>query len=235
MKSYGGSFDLEVLVHGKSITEYTRRFETFVEGRIGSEYTLRVRNNTNEKALAVVSVDGLSVMNGQTASHDSGGYVIHPFSHVDIPGWRLNNNEAAHFYFGTLPEAYASQMGKPQNIGVIGAAFFFERKQEPVPYSEYQPKGGHYPDDAGLESMSYGATRGVGTGFGRRTEHRVTSVEFDRDSTAAAILTVRYDTAENLRARGINVTHPHYRPDPVIAPNPFPAEPGCKPPTNWRG
>ncbi|MBP9819567.1 hypothetical protein KBC79_02400 [Candidatus Woesebacteria bacterium] len=162
--------------------------------------------------------------------------MVHPYNHVDIPGWRLNNSEAAHFYFGTLPEAYASQMGKPQNIGVIGAAFYFEREQKPVPFSGYQPKGGHYPD-AGLESMSYGGTtRGAGTGFGRRTEHQVTSVEFEPESSEPfAVVTISYDTAEKLHARGIFVTHPHYRPDPVIAPNPFPAEPGCKPPTNWRG
>ncbi|MBI2595400.1 hypothetical protein HYW46_01535 [Candidatus Daviesbacteria bacterium] len=78
-----------------------------------------------------------------------------------------------------------------------------------------------------------GGTKGsIGTGFGRQTEHEVTRVRFYREEHRAALLTLRYDTAENLRAIGINVGGRNQS-----SPNPFPADgpgPGCPPPKGWR-
>jgi hypothetical protein len=73
----------------------------------------------------------------------------------------------------------------------------------------------------------------VGTGFGKRKDHRVTTVSFERDQATHQVLALRYDTAENLRARGIVLLGDR---DRVMKADPFPADgPGCTPPPDWRG
>jgi hypothetical protein len=75
-----------------------------------------------------MSVDGLSIMDGKSAKANGRGYVLELGEQsFDIPGWRLNDEEVAAFVFAAVPDAYASQMGKPTNMGVIGATFFYER------------------------------------------------------------------------------------------------------------
>jgi hypothetical protein len=124
-------FDLSVLVHGKPIREYEGPDgRIFVEGREGSEFTLRLRNFTPNRVLAVLTVDGLSVIDGKPGDYkESGGYVIAANSYVDIPGWRLDNNEVAKFIFDAIADSYSVEAGKgKKNVGVIGAAIFLEKQ-----------------------------------------------------------------------------------------------------------
>jgi hypothetical protein len=97
---------------------------------------LRIRNNSSNRILAVLSVDGLSIMNGKAASYDSGGYVLAPHSDIKIPGWSLSMNEVAKFYFSQFGKSYAAKMDQPLNVGVIAAAIFLEKYN---PYSLYPP------------------------------------------------------------------------------------------------
>lgn len=121
-----GQVSFDVLVHGKSIREYGHEGRTFVEGRKGSEYRLRVRNGTAGRVLAVMTVDGLSVMDGSDGSEDGGGYVVEAHGSLEVPGWRLDDSEVAKFVFGSRPDSYAAQTGRGGNVGVIGCAVFAE-------------------------------------------------------------------------------------------------------------
>ena len=234
MKSTTGQFSLEIMVHGRLISEYLHHGEVFAEGKKGSEYILRVRNNTGRRAVAVVSVDGLSVMDGKVASKNGSGYVVDSYGFVDIPGWRLDSDAVAKFLFGSLPEAYATKMGKPTNIGVIGVVFFHEKKREHEMCHALYSMSGTMRGGGTLGGNS-SSEKGIGTGFGRRQEHRVETVSFDREISPVAQITIRYDDADGLRARGINVTAPHMQSDRVVAADPFPADTGCKVPSGWRG
>ena len=222
-------FRLEVIVDGRALREYPYAGEQFVEGSRGSEFTLRVTNTGSRRALAVVSVDGLSVMDGKRASRVSNGYIVNARGSLEIPGWRLTNNDVAHFAFATRPEAYATQMDQPENVGVIGVAFVLERVPVALAaYEDLEPMRGS--NTFGTKS----ATRdgGLGTGYGRRTEHRVTSVNFDRDPSTMEELRLRYDDRDGLMARGIFVD------DPVLKANPFPADSTPRyttPPPGWQG
>lgn len=118
---------VEVRVNGRRLREYQHEGEIWVEGRKNSDFTIRIRNDGDIRVLAVPSVDGLSVMDGDEASFDSSGYVIGPRSHLDIPGWRLNNDQVAKFRFGKSNKSYAAKTGNPRNIGVIGVAVFNEK------------------------------------------------------------------------------------------------------------
>jgi len=120
-------YELSVLVHGKPVREYEHEGRIYIEGRKGTDYTIRIKNKTHGRILAVISVDGLSIMDGKDASIEDSGYVLGPKQTLNIPGWALNDNEVAKFRFGKSGNAYAAKMGKPRNIGVIGCAVFTEQ------------------------------------------------------------------------------------------------------------
>src|SRR3978361_1701644 len=74
----GSSVDVAVFDRstGRTLPVYASQGQWYVAGRVGAEYELRIRNNTNDELLTVVSVDGVNVVTGDTASPDQGGYVI---------------------------------------------------------------------------------------------------------------------------------------------------------------
>ena len=105
----------------------------FVAGQPGARYSLRATNRTDARVLVVLSVDGVNIVTGQTASYDQSGYVFDPHQSYDISGWRKSNTEVAAFSFAPLPQSYAARTGRPGDVGVIGMAVFRERRLlEPV-------------------------------------------------------------------------------------------------------
>jgi hypothetical protein len=99
----------------------------YVVGEPGHEYGIRLRNRSGERVLAVVSVDGVNVVSGETAAPLQAGYVLEPWLETTITGWRKSLDRVAAFYFTSLPDAYATRTGRPDNVGVIGVAVFRER------------------------------------------------------------------------------------------------------------
>jgi hypothetical protein len=141
----GNLCTLEVRVHGRPVHEYHQEGKTYIEGRKDSEFTLRVRNRCERRVLAVLSVDGLSVMDGKEAKFDSGGYIIEPYDYVDVPGWRLNLSETARFIFAKAAESYATQTGRPGNVGVIGLALFREAQSFTLRSCRYPASFNRFP------------------------------------------------------------------------------------------
>lgn len=111
----------------------------FVAGRPGDRYSLRVRNRTKGRLLLVLSVDGVNVVSGDTASYQQSGYVLDAHAAYDVTGWRKSQAEVAAFTFAALPRSYAALTGRPGEVGVIGLAAFKERvapeasNREPAP------------------------------------------------------------------------------------------------------
>ena len=223
-------YAMNVLVGGIPVREYAHQGKVYVEALMGRDFKIRLQN-LSSRVLAVPTIDGLSVMDGKVASYNSSGYVLSAGQIADIPGWRLNDREVAEFFFDQASRSYAAQMDKPTNVGVIGCAFFEEKRQEPIMYLGGGARRGDELELLGTKSM--GTERSAGTGFGRRTEHEVTAVSFERASaTPICVLEIYYDFREGLEKRGIMV---RYGVDPI--PNAFPAEsgPGCPPPSGWPG
>lgn len=127
--------ELEVLVKNRPILEYAHQGTVFVEGRAGSEYEVEVRNTTAHRVEAVISVDGLSVIDGKQAGAASTGYIIQPHKSLRIPGWMLNHQSAAKFAFAGKADSYATQSGDARNNGVIGVMVF--REKPPVYHYNY--------------------------------------------------------------------------------------------------
>ncbi len=133
---------------GQVLPVYRFRGEYWVAGNPGSKYSVAVRNNMGERVMAVMSVDGVNVLNGETASTDQTGYVFSGYQNYEVTGWRKSDREVAAFQFVASPRSYAERTGRPANVGVIGVALFRERYQPPAvaPYGGYGNYGHGQPD-----------------------------------------------------------------------------------------
>jgi hypothetical protein len=102
----------------------------YVEGQPGNEYSVSVRNRNGEDLLAVISVDGINVVTGETASPQQSGYVIDAWQSLDVSGWRKSLSHTAAFYFTSVSDSYAGRTGRPQHTGVIGVALYRRKAEE---------------------------------------------------------------------------------------------------------
>jgi hypothetical protein len=106
----------------------------YVVGQPGQRYKLTVQNNSPHRYEVVASVDGLDIIDGESASFAKRGYILDPWSSVTIDGWRTSHDRVAAFRFSGMEDSYADRKGEGRNIGVIGFAFFHERGG--VPWQE---------------------------------------------------------------------------------------------------
>lgn len=118
---------------GQRLPVYDHDGKMYVAGNPGDRYAVEVVNRTGARILTVVSVDGVNVVSGETASYEQTGYVLSPWQSYEITGWRKNENNVAAFYFTALPDSYAARTDRPQNVGVMGVAVFREWRPRPRP------------------------------------------------------------------------------------------------------
>jgi hypothetical protein len=111
---------------GQHLPVFQHGGRLYVAGNPGDRYAVQVVNKTGARVMAVVSVDGVNVVTGETAAPHQSGYVFAPWQAYDIAGWRKNQNQIAAFYFTSLPDSYAARTDRPHNVGVIGVAVFRE-------------------------------------------------------------------------------------------------------------
>lgn len=117
---------------GATLPVYQHQGEYWVAGKPGNCYAIAVRNRLGERVLAVMAVDGVNVLSGDTAGYGQTGYVFKPYERDRITGWRKSNSEVAAFEFSASQNSYAARTGRPGDVGVIGVALFKEQRPEPV-------------------------------------------------------------------------------------------------------
>lgn len=150
------NYELSVLVGDKPIKEYFHKGKCFIEAKNGTEYSLKFRNNTPSRVLAVFSVDGINIVDGDKSSIDGAGYVVNAYSSVVVKGYRINNNDVAAFKFDESKNSYASlvenDMDKSKaannpsaNNGVIGVRVFSEKRTKVDPSFWNIPIGYDHP------------------------------------------------------------------------------------------
>lgn len=220
----------------------------YVEGRPGARYGLRVTNNSGGRVLAVMSVDGVNILTGETAGYGQRGYVVGPYGTYDVNGWRKSDTEVAAFTFAPLSRSYAARTGRPGDVGVIGLAVFAERAAPPPPPMAVSPESrARGAADSAFEARrapapALGAATAqaarpserLGTGHGERERSAVTTVAFERATASPQLIRrLEYDSRENLIVAGV-IPRPR-PPGPPPRPRPFPAGPGYVPdPPAWR-
>lgn len=233
----GGLADLGVYdrSEGRELPVYWHEGRAYVVGRPGNEYQLTLRNRQGEDLLAVMSVDGVNVITGETASVQQSGYVLEPQRPLAVKGWRKNLARTAAFYFTSLGDSYAARTGRPDNVGAIGVALFRRKPPAPMPFSRIAPVS---PRAEAAREASSGegaaadraaaprsAQAPLGTGHGRQETSYARTVAFERaTSEPAETVVIYYDSCSNLLARGVL---PRWAscagtPAPRPSPNPFP-------------
>lgn len=199
---------------GTELRSYPAGGQRWVAGERGHRYAVRLYNDSPRRVLVVLSVDGINAISGEDANPSQTGYVLNPGQSADITGWRKSQDEVAQFVFSSPGGSYASRTGRPDNVGVIGIAVFNERtmwRPEPRPILRRPappvPAAEAVADSSASRAEGYAAQSqapALGTGHGDRETSQVRDTAFERAShSPAQVQQLRYDSARNLRARGI--------------------------------
>ncbi|RYZ10218.1 MAG: hypothetical protein EOO73_01180 [Myxococcales bacterium] len=123
-----GAITVRVVDEGGSpLPTFSAGGRSYVMGNDGQRYSIRIENQTGARFEAVATVDGLDVIDGQPGSFEKRGYLVQPWSTVEIDGFRRTEEEVAAFRFGRVRDSYAAKRGSDRNVGVIGVAVFQER------------------------------------------------------------------------------------------------------------
>lgn len=214
--------------------------KAWVVGNPGNEYQIAIRNQAGQDVLAVVSVDGVNVVSGETANTHQGGYVVDAWQHLDVTGWRKNLSRTAAFYFTSLGDSYAARTGRPNHVGVIGVAMYRRRAEllyDAPPIASIAPRSsasearprteGSAQEPMRTQEKSLDSTLGaspadrLGTGHGRNESSPARYTGFERaTSTPEEVVTIYYDSRVNLVARGViretSWREPHPFPGPFV-------------------
>lgn len=233
-------FELEVLTgNAERAPIYVHGGRSYLLGRPGERYTLRIHNRGEGRVEAVVAVDGRDVVDGEPADPRLGtGYLVPAFGAVDIEGWRLSEGQVAAFRFAAAADSYAAARGDRRGVGVIAAAIYREAPPREV-YETRERRCGGLPAPAGMAPRA----QGLGTAFGERRDAPVRRVPFAREGARpAALLGLRYDDAAGLRALGVPLPAPReprfwepWGDEGPAAPDPWPGRRYARPPRGWSG
>ena len=227
---------------GTTLPAYAHAGKLYIAGVPGHRYGVRLTNHSGARVLAILSVDGVNAITGETAGADQSGYVLNGYTSTEVDGWRKSLREVAQFNFTNLDNSYAARTGRPDNVGVIGLAVF---REKPLFWREGRiagaPLADRYPpasagtapaapasDSARAKVESAPATaqamrpapapqpeESLGTGHGAREHSDVRYTQFVRASTNPdEVDSIWYDSWRNLVARGV-----------IAAPRPIAREP----------
>jgi hypothetical protein len=141
------NYTVDILINDKPVRKFPFNDKLFVESRKGQEYSIRIKNNSYSRILAVSSVDGLDVLTGKSALENGNGYVINGYNSLTIDGFRVSNEKVAKFLFDYKGSSYAASKedGSERNVGVIGVRIFAE-KIKPIPPTIIREEHHHYHD-----------------------------------------------------------------------------------------
>lgn len=237
------NFEMAVLVSGHPVREFGHQGRTFVEGRKGSSFTIRFRNNTSSRVLAVPSVDGHSVIDGDPATPKSRGYIVEAYSTLEVRGWRMSLTQSADFVFSERSKSYAAQTGGDANVGLIAIKVFGQEPSygglifaqsigsltggtgSPPPGVLGSLTGDPLPSDAvytcsmgdalSSDVASAAPAFNLGVGWGKEKEDVTSEAYFSRGAELAT-LEIYYDDAAGLSAYGVQLSK-----EPAVS-RPFP-------------
>ena len=216
LRRSGGT--VEVVVNGSSRPQYAHRGRWYVEALKGREYAIRLHNPYPVRVAVALAVDGLNTIDArETTAAGARKWVLNPHQTVTISGWQTSSTEARRFEFTTEERSYGQALGKTANLGVISAVFFKERvtdrsrdstneyagRQAPAETRAPAPQSSAPDKESTAAAERSRADEYAATGMGRRTDHAVTRVWLDLESTPAQTVAIRYEFRPQLVRLGI--------------------------------
>jgi hypothetical protein len=132
-KTQRSTMRIEIVQGGHVLRQYNYNGQSYIEAPPAGDYQIRLTNQSPQRKLVVLSVDGVNVVDGETAGYEGPGYVLAGWQTANIKGWRRTDAEVAAFAFNASSQSYANKTGRgTKNTGVIGIAVYDE-KPKPVP------------------------------------------------------------------------------------------------------
>ena len=190
------TFEVEVLVDGQPLSEYSDRGQTYVAAVRGAEYELRLRNSSPDRVAVALSVDGLNTIDArQTSAWNASKWVIEPYQTITIGGWQMSSERARRFYFTNERDSYAAKLGQRGDFGVISAVFFRERNRPVITRPSEREESSSSGAAAAQPQLRSEVARDdrAATGIGRSVRNDVREIEMDLESRPAAEVRVNYE------------------------------------------
>jgi hypothetical protein len=209
-------FAVNVLVDDTPRAEYFHGGSVYIEAVRGASYSLRITNPTRYRVAVALSVDGLNTIDAKhTDARSASKWVLEPYESTVISGWQVSDRAARSFFFTGERHSYGAALGQTENLGVIEAVYFRERRHQveadrPLSVPERsgamnsEPSGAPAPPKAKrLETADdYAAT-----GMGEKARHEIEMVDIDLDPTPLASVRIRYEFHTQLVKLGILPAH----------------------------
>lgn len=181
-------YDVQIMREsGETMPTYAKGDRYYVQGNANERYIIRIVNPTGNRVEAVVSVDGLDVVDGESGDLRKRGYVVPPYGETRIEGFRTSTEDVATFRFSAVDDSYAGKKGKARNVGVVAVAIFEEQaapvEQQQIIVGGNTPPttgGGYrqpydYGDDIDVSSRDLGGATGAKRGMNEGAADRTVS------------------------------------------------------------
>ncbi len=144
------NYELTVLVNNKPLKQYFHKGKFYIESRNGVNYTIKLKNHSHKRIMAVFSVDGVDTLKSGPAAEAQSGYIVNPYSSTEITGYRIDDNSVAKFQFSDGVDSYSTQVdcnfdkkkidevkqGKrapSKNNGILGIRVWEEKEVKEIP------------------------------------------------------------------------------------------------------
>lgn len=244
-------FDIKIKINGKPVQEFNHDGEIYIEGRVGTEYEIELKNNSWSRKMFVVSVDGLNIITGEpSSSYDKVGYIIGGLQNTQIKGFRVNTKDVASFKFVDKNSSYSKEItGSSNNCGVIGLKVYDEviplpnynnrnnnLTVNPIPNWVTPLRKSYEPYSSNIMcSLSDSTTApdfSIGTGWGKTKKQEIVEVDFKVGHLLGTKL-IYYSTKKQLEKVGISFE----KKIEIVKtmPSAFGETKFCKKPKNWKG
>ena len=180
----------------------------YLEAVNGENYSLQIRNRSNQRIGLVIAVDGRNIISGKKSNlkHSENMYILGPYETQMYSGWRTSSRDIHRFYFTDIEDSYAHAFDDDSAMGVIAVAVFeekqplftyLEKKQSPKPQTS--SKNRSYDSATANESItSDQVEKEAGTGFGEHQTSHVRRVQFNAKRSAVVKNFFKYEWRETL-------------------------------------
>ena len=235
----GRLVDVQVQVGGRTAPLFTapgKYDRSYFQAFKGRNYSLVLRNNSNQRVGVLIAVDGLNVISGDRSSmsRNEAMYVLDPYEHTTVNGWRTSLDEVRRFVFVDEERSYAERTGQANgDMGWIRVLAFREHGQvrhyhpkyreneRPYGVEELESKGApraqsdaappSAPDAARMYGNRSDESGNPGTGWGDRHWDRVNRTHFRPEGAPVDRITLRYEYARGLAQLGIRIPRSYDR------------------------
>ena len=193
-------------------------YRAYVEALNGENYSLNIRNHSNQRLGLVIAVDGRNIISGKKSKlkHNENMYILGPYETQSYSGWRTSSKDIHRFYFTEVDDSYAQAFDDDSAMGVIAVAVYEEKqpfftrhnKKSTAKPSAQAPSRSHdsaagKPGAANESILADQAEKEAGTGFGDHQTSHVRHVQFNPKRYALAKNFYKYEWRETLCQKSI--------------------------------